>query len=115
MADIKELTKKLIAFRKERDWEKFHSPKDLAISLSLEAAEVLEHFQWKSEKEIEEYVKTHKDEIGEELADVFNWVILMSHDFGIDIGAASAKKISQNEAKYPVEKVKGRYTKYTNL
>lgn len=112
---IEELTEKLIMFRKERDWEKFHSPKDLAISLSLEASEVLEHFQWKSEKEIEEYVKTHKDEIGEELADVFNWVLLMSHDFGIDIATASAKKISKNEAKYPVEKVKGRYTKYTEL
>ena len=72
MNNIADLIKKLIAFRKERDWEQFHKPKDLAVSLSLEASEVLEHFQWKSEKEIEEYVKTHKDEIGEELADVFN-------------------------------------------
>src|SRR3989338_4780702 len=93
MQNLEELTKKLIAFRKVREWEQFHKPKDLAVSLSLEAAEVLEHFQWKSEKEIEKYVKTHKDEIGEELADVFNWVLLLSHDLGIDIISASAKKI----------------------
>lgn len=98
-----------------RDWEQFHKPKDLAVSLSLEAAEVLEHFQWKNEKEIEEYVKTHKDEIGEELADVFNWVLLMSHDFGIDILSASAQKILKNEAKYPVEKARGKHTKYNKL
>src|SRR3989338_2866284 len=115
MQNLEELTKKLIAFRKVREWEQFHKPKDLAVSLSLEAAEVLEHFQWKNEQEIEEYVKTHKDEIGEELADVFNWVLIMSHDFGIDIAEASAKKISKNEAKYPVEKAKGRHTKYTKL
>lgn len=113
--NINDLTEKLIAFRKERDWEQFHKPKDLAVSLSLEAAEVLEHFQWKSDKEIEEYVKTHKDEIGEELADVFNWVLLMSHDFEIDILSASAKKIVKNEVKYPVEKAKGRHTKYNKL
>ncbi|MDO8664468.1 MAG: nucleotide pyrophosphohydrolase [Candidatus Liptonbacteria bacterium] len=115
MKKIEELTKKLIAFRDARDWKQFHKPKDLAVSLSLEAAEVLEHFQWKSEKEIEEYLKTHKDDIGEELADVFNWVLIMSHDFGIDIASASAKKISKNEAKYPVEKAKGRHTKYNKL
>ncbi len=113
--DIKELTEKLIAFRKERDWEQFHKPKDLAVSLSLEASEVLEHFQWKNEQEIEEYVKTHKDEIGEELADVFNWVLLMSHDFGIDILSASAKKIVKNALKYPIEKSKGKNLKYTKL
>ncbi len=115
MKNIDELTQKLIAFRREREWEQFHKPKDLAVSLSLEASEVLEHFQWKNEKEIEEYVKTHKDEIGEELADVFNWVLIMSHDFGIDILSASAKKISANSLKYPVSKSKGKHTKYTEL
>src|SRR3989338_5525603 len=112
MQNLEELTKKLIAFRKVREWEQFHKPKDLAVSLSLEAAEVFEHFQWKSEKEIEEYVKTHKDEIGEELADVFNWVLIMSHDLNIDIADASAKKIVRNEAKYPISKSKGKATKY---
>lgn len=115
MKNLEELTQKLIAFREAEDWKQFHKPKDLAVSLSLEAAEVLEHFQWKSEKEIEEYVKTHKDEIGEELADVFNWVLIMSHDFGIDIVSASDKKISKNELKYPVEKARGKHTKYNKL
>jgi len=115
MPNIDELTKKLIAFRNARDWKQFHKPKDLAVSLSLEAAEVLEHFQWKSEKEIEEYIKSHKDEISEELADVFNWVLIMCHDFGIDILKASDKKIKLNATKYPIEKSKGKHTKYNKL
>lgn len=115
MKDIKEITKKLIEFREARDWKQFHKPKDLAVSLSLEASEVLEHFQWKSEKEVEEYIKTNKDEIGEELADVFNWVLIISHDLGIDITAASTKKIQKNATKYPVEKAKGRSVKYNKL
>lgn len=115
MKKIEELTKQLIAFREAREWKQFHKPKDLAVSLSLETAEVLEHFQWKSEREIEEYIKTHKDEIGEELADVFNWVLIMSHDFGVNIANASAKKIAANEVKYPIDKAKGKHTKYTRL
>jgi len=109
------LTRNIVVFRDAREWKQFHNPKDLAISLSLEAAEVLEHFQWKSPEEIEEYLKTDKAHIGEELADVFNWVLLMCHDFGIDITDACEKKIKQNEKKYPVEKAKGRHTKYTKL
>ena len=115
MSEIKILTDKILKFRKERDWEQFHTPKDLAISLSLEASEVLEHFQWKTNDEIKEYVKTHKDQIGEELADVFNWVLLLSHDIDIDIIEASNKKIKKNAEKYSVEKAKGKHNKYTEL
>lgn len=115
MSDIETVTKKLLKFRKERDWKQFHKPKDLALSLVLEAAEVLEHFQWKSEKEIQGYVKTHKEEIGEELADVFNWVLTLSHDLGIDIVKASKAKIRSNGKKYPVKKAKGTAKKYTEL
>lgn len=115
MTNINELTKKLIAFRDARDWEQFHNPKDVAISLSLEASEVLEHFQWKSKEEIEQYIKTNKNEIGEELADVFNWVLILSHDLSIDITEASDKKVKKNEEKYPVEKAKGKHTKYNKL
>lgn len=115
MAKIDDLTKRIIAFRDAREWKQFHKPKDLAISLALEAAEVLEHFQWKSEKEIEKYVKTSKDEIADELADVLNYLLIMSHDLGIDILRAEEKKISKNEAKYPVEKAKGKHTKYNKL
>jgi len=112
---IKKLEERIIKFREERDWEKFYKPKDIAISLALEAAEVLEHFQWKSSKEIEEYVKNSKDEISEELADVLYWVLLMSHDIDIDILKALDKKIDKNAKKYPIEKAKGRADKYNKL
>lgn len=115
MADVQGITKKLIDFRNKRDWEQFHNPKDVALSLVLEATEVLEHFQWKSEKEIQEYIKSHKKDIGEELADVFNWVLILSHDIGIDILKTSEAKIKANGKKYPVKKAKGRHTKYTEL
>lgn len=115
MSDIKNLTEKIKNFRDARDWKQFHNPKDVALSLILEAAEVLEHFQWKSQKEIEEYVKSNKREIGEELADVLYWVLLMSYDLEIDIREALEKKIAKNEEKYPVDKAKGRHTKYNKL
>lgn len=115
MADIQSITRKLLKFREERNWQQFHNPKDLALSLVLEAAEVLEHFQWKSEREIQEYIKTHKKEIGEELADVFNWVLTISYDLDIDIVKASEAKIRSNAKKYPIKKAKGTAKKYTDL
>lgn len=115
MSDIEKLTKQIIDFRDKRDWKQFHNPKDVAISLSLEASEVLEHFQWKSKEEIESYIKTNKSNIGEELADVFYWVILLAHDLGIDIEKACDLKMKQNIKKYPVKKSKGKHTKYTEL
>jgi len=115
MDKIKDLTKRILAFRNARDWKQFHNPKDVALSLVLEAAEVMEHFQWKNKEEIEQYVKKHKEDIGEELADVFNWVLLLSHDLGIDIAVAAKKKITKNEKKYPIEKAKGKHTKYNKL
>jgi len=115
MSDIKKLTQKVVEFRDARDWKQFHNPKDLALSLTLEAAEVLEKFQWKSEKEIEEYIKTNREDIGEELSDVLYWVLLASHDMNIDIVDAFEKKLEQNKKKYPIEKAKGRKDKYTEL
>ena len=115
MSDIKELTEKIKKFRDERDWKQFHNPKDVALSLVLEAAEVLEHFQWKNPKEIEAYIKTNKEDIGEELADVLYWVLLMCNDLEIDIKEILEKKIKKNEEKYPVEKAKGKHTKYNKL
>jgi len=117
MKNIEELTEKLIAFRDARDWKQFHNPKDVALSLVLEACEVMEHFQWKNKEEVEKYVTTAKakDEIGEELADVMNWVLIMSHDLDINILEALEKKILKNAEKYPVEKAKGNAKKYTDL
>ncbi len=115
MKDISKLIEKIVAFRDARNWKQFHNPKDCAISLSLEASEVLEHFQWKSKEEIEKYIKTNKDEIGEELADVLYWVLLMSYDLNIDILGISERKMKKNEEKYSVEKAKGKHTKYNKL
>lgn len=115
MPDIKSLTEKIIKFIDERDWKKFHNPKDLALSLTLEAAEVLEHFQWKSPEEIAEYIGINKDEVGEELADVLYWVLLMSHDLELDILEALERKIKKDQEKYPLEKAKGKHTKYNKL
>ena len=115
MTDIKQLQKKIINFRDKRDWKQFHNPKDMALSLVLEAAELMEHFQWKSTEEIRDYVERNGQEIGDELADVLYWVLLMSHDLGIDIKIALLQKIKKNELKYPVKKAKGKHTKYTKL
>lgn len=115
MASLEELQKRVVAFRDARDWKQFHNPKDMALSLVLEAAEVLEHFQWKAPDEISEYLKKNKDEVGEELADTLYWVLLMAHDLDIDINKIFEKKMAKNEAKYSIEKAKGNHKKYTEL
>lgn len=113
--DIKKLTRRIINFRDARDWKQFHNPKDLALSLVLEAAEVMEHFQWKNMKEMEKYIRENKVAIGEELADVLYWVLLMSHDLDINVEKALNYKMEINEKKYPLEKAKGKHTKYNKL
>lgn len=110
-----ELIKKIVAFRDARDWKQFHNPKDMALSLVLEASEVMEHFQWKGKEEMNKYVVEHKEDIGEELADVLYWILLMGHDFNIDVLHALEKKLEKNKKKYPVEKAKGSAKKYTEL
>jgi NTP pyrophosphatase (non-canonical NTP hydrolase) len=115
MNPIEELTKKVVEFRDARNWKQFHNPKDLALSLVLEAAEVMEHFQWKSSEEMEKHLKDNKNDVAEELADVFYWILLMAHDYDIDIKKALEEKIKKNDEKYPVEKAKDRHNKYTEL
>lgn len=115
MSTVKALTRKIVNFRDARNWKQFHNPKDVAISLSLEAAELLEHFQWKNPQEIARHVKTSKTEISEELADVLYWVLLLGHDLEIDVLKALAQKLKKNAKKYPVSKAKGRHTKYNRL
>jgi NTP pyrophosphatase (non-canonical NTP hydrolase) len=105
------MIEKIVKFVNERNWQKFHNPKDLAISLNLEAAEVLEHFQWKSPQEINDHVKNNKDDISDELVDVLYWVLLMSHYLDVDL--KKAFKMKQNEKKYPVDKAMGKHSKYT--
>ncbi|MFC1656408.1 nucleotide pyrophosphohydrolase [Patescibacteria group bacterium] len=115
MNEIKKLTDRIVKFRDARDWKQFHNPKDLALSLVLESAEVMEHFQWKSKEEMQKYIKTSKEDIAEELADVMYWVLLMSKDLDINIHEALLDKVEKNEAKYPVHKAKGSHKKYTEL
>lgn len=115
MNNIIDLINRIEEFRQKRDWKKFHKAKDVAISLVLEASELLEHFQWKTDDEVKRHTKNHKREISEELADVFYWVLLLSHDLGIDIVKALHDKIALNEKKYPVEKAKGTTKKYNRL
>ena len=115
MSDIKRLTEKIKNFRDERDWKQFHNHKDMALSLMLEAAEVLEHFQWKSAQEVDQHAKECKAEISDELADVAMYLFELSNNLGIDLSKAIAKKIEKNAKKYPVEKARGKYTKYNKL
>lgn len=115
MSDLEELQKKITEFRDARDWKQFHNPKDVAISLSLEAAEVLEHFQWKSAEEMQKHLSENKEKVADELADVLYWVLLMSIDFEIDLVKEFNRKMEKNAKKYPVEKAKGTHKKYTEL
>lgn len=115
MSDIKDLTNKIIKFRDKRNWKQFHNPKDIAISLSLEASELLEHFQWKDKEESEKYVIKNKKNIGEEISDVLYWVLLLSYDLKIDLKSSFEKKLKANGKKYPIQKSKGKNTKYTSL
>lgn len=115
MSDLIELQNRIVTFRENRDWKQFHNPKDLAISLVLEATELLEHFQWKTTDEFQEHLSTNKEAVSDELADVLYWVLLMAHDLGIDLNKALTLKMKKNEAKYPVSKSKGTHKKYSEL
>ena len=103
---------KILKFRDDRDWKQFHNPKDLAISISLEAAELLEVFQW-SGADVSNEGK--QDKIKEELADVVNYCVLMADACELDLDEIVQEKIKINERKYPVEKAKGRRDKYDKL
>lgn len=113
--DLKELQEKVIEFRDERDWAQYHNPKDLAISLSLEAAELLEIFQWKNEAEVEEMKRDGegREKVKEELGDILIYSLNMCDAFGFDPADVVLSKLKINEEKYPVEKVKGSSMKYT--
>jgi NTP pyrophosphatase (non-canonical NTP hydrolase) len=114
-ATINQLTQLVLRFREERDWKQFHNPKDQAVSLCLEAAELLELMQWRNGDELNAHLRSIKERLGEELADVLGWVLLLAHDQGIDLGTAFERKIRINSEKYPVEKARGVATKYTEL
>lgn len=105
-----EVITKILAFRDEREWQQFHNGKDLAISLSLEASELLELFQWSADDLL---VNAHLPKMKEELADIIMYAILFADRYGIDLNEALTDKLKKNEMKYPVEKAKGKSAKYT--
>ncbi len=113
--DIRELQEKVIRFRDQRDWGKYHNPKDLAISLSLEAGELLEIFQWKTQDEVE-FIKSDAEQrqrVKEELGDILIYALTMAHEFGFNPSEIILEKVKINEKKYPVDKAKGKADKYT--
>lgn len=107
-----ETINEVLKFRDDRDWEKFHNPKDLAISVCLEAAELLEIFQWSAE-DVKCESKTNR--IKEELADVVNYCILMADACDLDLDEIVSEKVKVNNKKYPIEKAYGNKEKYTEL
>ena len=107
--EIRSITDAILKFRDARDWEKFHDPKNLAICLNVEAAELLEVFLWKNGDEID------VESLKEELADVFYSAFLLADKFGWDVGAIVREKLRKNAKKYPVRKAKGSRKKYTEL
>ncbi|RJX40890.1 nucleotide pyrophosphohydrolase [Paenibacillus pinisoli] len=109
---MNELIKKIVSFRDDRNWSQYHNPKDLAISLNLEASELLELFQWKTSADV---VKDKKAELQDELADIMYYVLLMCHELGIDPEKALIEKLRKNNAKYPIDKSFGSNKKYTEL
>lgn len=107
--EIVKLMNDIDEFTRERDWDQFHNPKDLALALSIEASELLESFLWKKPEE----AKIEK--VKEELADVFNYAFLMASKYGFNIEEIVREKMEANAKKYPVEKAKGVATKYSEL
>jgi len=109
----------LLQFRRERDWEQFHTFRSLAISLSLETAELLEHVQWAKDGEVEAAIRTPegavKNEVADEIADIAMYLSLLVHDLDLDLDAAVRRKLAINRERYPVDKAQGRSTKYDRL
>lgn len=115
MDEIKNVIEKIKKFRDERDWMQFHDHKNMAISIILEASELLEHFQWKTKDEVEEYIKGNKQQVQEEIADIALYLFELADNLGINLTEAMEKKLEKNAAKYPPEKARGKHTKYNKL
>ena len=114
---IAALTNAALRFRDEREWKQFHNFKDLAITLTLESAEVLEHAQWKTAKELKQHVAEPRtrEEVADELADVLHVLLLLAEHAKIDLAEAFHAKLKKTAKKYPVEKARGSAKKYDQL
>jgi len=109
------LTDAIDDFARERDWEQFHSPKNLSMALMVEAAELAEHFQWLSERQSGELAPGDLDAVAEELADVLIYTLRLASRLGVDIEQAAWDKLEKNRHRYPVDKARGNARKYTEL
>ncbi|GMR04073.1 MAG: nucleotide pyrophosphohydrolase [Gammaproteobacteria bacterium] len=108
MTDLDELKERLRQFTAERDWEQFHSPKNLSMALIVEAAELVEHFQWLTEAQSAHLTPDELSAVEEEMADVFIYLTRLSDILGVDLLDAARRKIERNEKKYPVDQVRGK-------
>jgi len=115
IGSLEELRTRLAAFAAERDWQQFHSPKNLAMALAAEAGELLEHFQWLTEDESGALPEAARTEVALEIADVLLFLVRLADRLGIDPLDAAARKLELNARKYPVDKSRGRATKYDRL
>ena len=115
MDSIAELTNHINTFRDARDWKQFHNPKDMALSISIEAAELLEHFQWKNADECEAHVKSNREAVADEIADVAIYLFELADLIDLDLGEVMLHKLEKNAGKYPVEKSKGSNKKHDAL
>ena len=114
---IMEIIEALVAFRDAREWKQFHTPRQLAAALAIEVGELQQTMLWKTDAEVEAALadKILKSEIGDEIADVLSFALLLAHDLGLDPAELIHNKLKKNDERYPVEKSKGRSTKYTKL
>ncbi len=112
---IRELTREICAFRDARDWAQFHNPKEMAVAITAEAAELLQHFVWQNADQSLARVAGRRDELASEMADVAILLFEMANDCGIDLATAMRQKLARNEDRYPVEKARGSNRKYNEL
>lgn len=112
---IAELTARVLKHRDERDWAQFHTPKELAISLAVEAGELLALMQWKSGQELQDYLAHKRESVQDELADVLHSLLLLANDLQVDLPEALEQKLVKDAAKYPIEKARGQARKYDEL
>ena len=112
---LEKLRAHLAAFAAERDWDQFHNPKNLAMAVAGEAGELVEHFQWLTFEQAENLPQAIRDEVALECADVLLFLLRLCDKLNINLAAAAEKKLALNARKYPVEKSRGRATKYTKL
>ena len=115
MDNVKYIVEKIKKFRDDRDWMQFHDPKNMAVSIILEASELLEHFQWKTTEEVEKYARQNHAEIQDEIADIALYLFELADNLRINLIEAMEQKLKKNEMKYPVERAKGKHTKYNKL